>query len=271
MVFPRRGAGWAGWPASAVAAGRVFLAAGGSASSRLRARSGGVEPSPATVTTGQWLQLWLDTRIGPGRSTLQSYRQHVRTYLIPHLGRTLLSELKQARVQEMFTALIRTHGVTGRPLSPGTLQRIHATFRAALNAAVRRGLLKRNPARFVELPSGRRPHAVVWTAPRVAQWRALGVRPRVAVWTAEQTAAFLREIGDHRFYPLFHLVALLGLQRGEVIGLRWSDLDLDTGYLTVSPDSTDWCLSRGRGTEERGEQPSDRVGPQYGDGVAPLP
>jgi hypothetical protein len=129
---------------------------------------------------------------------MHCYRQHVRAYLIPHLGSTLLRELTQARVQAMFTALIRTRGVAGRPLSAGTLQRIHATLRAALNAAARRGLLERNPARYVELPLGRRPHAVVWTPPRVAQWRAVGVRPRVAVWTAKQTAAFLQEIRDHR-------------------------------------------------------------------------
>ena len=187
-----------------------------------------------TVSTAQWLQLWLDTRLGPGKSTMRSYRQHVRNYLIPHLGATLLRELTNARVQAMFTSIIRTHGAAGTPLTAGTLQRIHATLRAALNAAVRSGLLDRNPARYVELPPHRRPHAVVWTPPRIAQWRTIGERPAVAVWTAEHTATFLNGIREHRLYPLFHLVALLGLRRGEVVGLRWSDLDLDTGYLTVS-------------------------------------
>ncbi|OXM58612.1 hypothetical protein CFP71_01745 [Amycolatopsis thailandensis] len=49
-----------------------------------------------------------------------------------------------------------------------------------------------------------------------------------------QTATFLRKIRGHRLYPLFHLLILLGLRRGEVIGLRWSDIDLEGGYLTVS-------------------------------------
>jgi hypothetical protein len=151
------------------------------------------EPSPLTVSTAQWLQLWLDTRLGLARSTLRCYSHHVRDYLIPYLGGTLLRELTQARVQAMFTALIRTHGAAGRPLRAGTLQRIHATLRAALNAAVRRGrLLDRKPARYVELPLGRRPHAVVWTPPRIGQWRATGEHPRVAVWMAQRTATFLR-------------------------------------------------------------------------------
>lgn len=151
----------------------------------------------------------------------------MQDYLIPHLGGTLLRELTYARVQAMFVTLIRTHGAAGRPLSAGTL-------RAALSAAVRRGLLERNPARYVELPRGRRPHAVVWTRPQIAQWRVTGQRPRVAVWTVEQTAVFLQGIRNHERYPLFHLVALLGLRRGEVVGLRWCDVDLEAGLLTVS-------------------------------------
>jgi integrase len=107
-------------------------------------------------------------------------------------------------------------------------------LRAALNGAIRRGLLSTNPARWVELPSGRRPRAVVWTEPRVALWGATGERPAVAVWTVDQTAAFLDHVRDHQMFPLFWLAALLGLRRGEVVGLRWCDIDLKAGVLTVS-------------------------------------
>ncbi|WP_414636279.1 site-specific integrase [Actinophytocola sp.] len=74
----------------------------------------------------------------------------------------------------------------------------------------------------------------MWTEARVALWRATGERPQLAVWTAEHTAQFLHSIRDHRLYPLFHLVALLGLRRGEVLGLRWSDIDLKARTLVVS-------------------------------------
>lgn len=59
-------------------------------------------------------------------------------------------------------------------------------------------------------------------------------RPVVAVWTAEQTAAFLRSVRGHRLYALFHLIALRGLHRGEACGLRWADIDLHAGTLTVT-------------------------------------
>ncbi|MGW3964230.1 tyrosine-type recombinase/integrase [Amycolatopsis sp. NPDC005003] len=192
--------------------------------------------SGSAVTVAQWLRLWLESRENLAPSTMRSYAMHTRRHLIPHLGREPVAELTPARLQAMFTSLIRTHAAAGRPLSTATLQRIHATLRAALNAAVRRGLLVSNPARFVELPSGQKPHPVVWTPTRIALWQASGIRPAVAVWTAEQTAEFLAWLRhhDHPLYVLFHLVALLGLRRGEAAGLQWADVDLRARTVTVA-------------------------------------
>jgi integrase len=139
-----------------------------------------------------------------------------------------------AHVQAMFTAIIRQHQATGHPVTPATLARIRATLRAALNAAIRHGLITANPACHVELPPARRPHAVVWTANRVAHWHATGERPPVAVWTAAQTAEFLHAIRGDRLYAAFHLIALSGLRRGEAAGLRWCDVDLDDGVAVIS-------------------------------------
>jgi integrase len=133
----------------------------------------------------------------------------------------------------MFTALLRANARRARPLAPATFQRIREVLRAALNGAIRRGLITQNPARWVEVPTTRRPQAVVWTDAQVAVWRATGQRPPVAVWTAAQAAAFLAHVRGHVLYPLFHIAALLGLRRGEVIGLRWSDVDFATSTQTI--------------------------------------
>jgi len=187
------------------------------------------------VTLGQWLDLWLEMRQTLSYSTRRIYTQHMRDYLKPRLGAIPLSELTVGKVQAMFTSLVRLNRTQGRPpLSAATLQRIRGCLHVALNGAIRRGLITHNPAHWVELPSGRRPHAVVWTEPRVAHWRATGERPAVAVWTAQQTAQFLHHVREHPLYPLYHLVALLGLRRGEVVGLRWCDLDLTARVLMVS-------------------------------------
>ena len=148
---------------------------------------------------------------------------HVRLYLGPYLGEVLLTELTTGQVQAMFTAIIRQHQAAGTPVSAATLTRIRATLRAALNAAIRRGLITDNPAARAELLRARRPRAVVWTPYRVGQWRRSGERPPVAVWTSVQTARFLDSVRWHRLYAAYHLIALRGLRRGEAAGLRWCE------------------------------------------------
>jgi integrase len=191
-----------------------------------RAGAGGVD--------GEWLGRWLASRVSLRASTARSYAAHIRGYLVPYLGGIPLAALSAGDVQAMFTAITRDEAALGRPVSAATLHRIHATLRAALNAAVRAGLIDVNPGRWPELPKTARPRAQVWTPALPERWRSEGWRPVVGVWTAAQTAQFLRLMRDHRLYALFHLVALRGLRRGEAAGLRWSDLDLDAGTLTIT-------------------------------------
>lgn len=192
------------------------------------------DPYAGVLTVGDWLAHWLVSRTSPATSTMRSYSAHVRLYLAPYLGPVLLGELSAAHVQAMFTAIIRHHQALGTPISAATLNRIRATLRAALNAAIRRGLLSENAASRAELPRARRPRAVVWTPERVEHWRATGERPEVAVWTAAQTARFLAASASHRLYAVYHLIALRGLRRGEAAGLRWCDIDLDAKTAMIS-------------------------------------
>src|SRR6266851_3852078 len=166
------------------------------------------DASGSMLTVGDWLAHWLVSRTAPAASTVRGYTAHVRLYLAPYLGQVLLAELSAGHVQAMFTAIVRQHQALGSPISAATLTRIRATLRAALNAAIRRGLITGNPASRAELPRPRRPRAVVWTPYRVGQWRRSGERPAVAVWTARQTAQFLDSIRWHRLYAAYHLIAL---------------------------------------------------------------
>jgi integrase len=167
-------------------------------------------------------------------STSRSYAAHVRGYLVPYLGGIPLAALTAGDVQAMFTAITRDETALGRPVSAATLHRIHATLRAALNGAVRVGLIGVNPGRYPELPKAARPRPQVWTAALTERWQHEGWRPAVGVRTVGQTAEFLRQVRGHRLYALFHLVALRGLRRGEAAGLKWGDLGLDAGTLTVT-------------------------------------
>lgn len=183
---------------------------------------------------GEWLWRWLESRVSLRASTSRSYAAHMRGCLAPYLGAIPLAALTASDVQAMFTAIIRDEGALGRPVSPATLHRIHATLRAALNSAVRAGLISVNPGRWPELPRAARPRPQVWTPALTERWQLEAWQPVVGVWTAAQTAQFLCQVRGHRLYALFHLTALRGLRRGEAAGLKWSDLDLDAGTLTVS-------------------------------------
>lgn len=203
---------------------------------------------------GEYLDEWLAGKASLRASTLRSYREHVELYLRPGLGHLRLSDLRDVDIERLYAAMrrlgrppdgapapelarllaVRSARVGVKPLRDATIRRVHATLMSALNSAVKRKRIAHNPAAHVELPSGRRPRAVVWTADRVAAWQRTGVRPAVAVWTPQQTGAFLDHAQHDRLYPIFHLIAYRGLRRGEAVGLRWQDVDLDAGQARIT-------------------------------------
>ncbi|GAA3853889.1 tyrosine-type recombinase/integrase [Streptomyces lacrimifluminis] len=133
--------------------------------------------------------------------------------------------------REKLAAMPPYRTITG----PATKQRIRATLRTALNAAIRRQLITFNPASWVELDSGKRPKAALWAEQHVEHWRATGEKPSaVMVWTPAQIGAFLDEAESSRLYALFHLVAFRGLRRGEAVGQDWRDVDLDGQAITIA-------------------------------------
>lgn len=178
------------------------------------------EQTGRSWTVARWLRYWLSTRVGIRPTTRLSHTQYIERFLIPHLGNVRLAELTVRQLNAFFATVALQTNRFGQPHTPTTLAHIRTTLRAALNAAIREGLIRDNPARRVELPSRRRAHAVVWTPSRVADWQATGIRLPVAVWTAAQLAAFLDSVREDRLYALWWLAALRGLRRGEAAGLR---------------------------------------------------
>ena len=140
-------------------------------------------PEPG-LSTEEWLSRWLASRRSLRASTARGYAAHVRGYLVPYLGGIPLAALTPGNVQAMFTAVIRDEIVLGRPVSAATLHRINATLRAALNGAVRAGLITVNPGRWAELPKAARPRPQVWTPALTERWQQDGWRPVLGVWTA---------------------------------------------------------------------------------------
>jgi len=172
---------------------------------------------PTRTKVGEYLQQWLTDKTDPsgigasGRQvapgTAALYRQHI-DLLTVHLGNLWLSDLHDDDIVKAYRQITADRGI-----GVATQRRIHGTLRAALNAATRKRLIPYNPALSVDLaPEQRAP-----------------VKP----WQASELGTFLDAVSEHPFGPLFETIAYLGLRRGEALGLRWSDVDLVHGTLTV--------------------------------------
>jgi integrase len=170
-----------------------------------------------SITVGRYLEDWLTGKHALKPKTVALYRGALDHYLIPHLGSIRLMELRAHHLDRFYAAI--TIGVRGRPLSPSSIRRIHAALRSALNTAVKRRLIPYNPALHIEL--------------------AAETPTRPKPWSAEQAHTFLRATSDDRLATLYRLMLVTGLRRGEAIGLRWDDVDLDGRCLFVVQQITD--------------------------------
>ena len=188
-------------------------------------------------------------------STRHGYETHCQLYLVPGLGHLRLSDLRDHHVEELYAAMrqlqvqrpgarpsptlqrlleARTDRQFRRPLGPARIRRVHGTLMSALNSAVKRVKIARNPGAFVELASGRSPRPVLWSPERVELWQRTGKRCAVAVWTPQQAGAFLDFANSDGLSALWQLVAYRGLRRAEVVGLSWVNVDLNKGVATIS-------------------------------------
>jgi integrase len=166
------------------------------------------EPAPA-VLLGAYLEDWLAdvVRLSVRPKTFVSYRSVVRLHLVPCLGQHRLVELRPTDVQ----AFLNARAASG--LAPRSVAYLRNVLRQALGHAERSELVGRNVARLA-LP------------PRIP-------RREVHPLSPDQARTFLAAIGGDRFEALYLLALGCGLRQGEILGLRWSDLDLDGGTVRV--------------------------------------
>ncbi len=189
-------------------------------------------------TVERWLRHWLESRTHIRATTRFHYTRDVDTVLIPHLGRYRLADLDAVLLRTAFTGIAGTRNSKDRPQSASAMNHLRTTLRAALNLAVKEGVLDCNPARHIEITGYQQPHAKVWTDARVESWKQTGTHPAVAVWTADQLAEFLGSVNDDPLFALWWLAGLRGLRRGELCGLQWSDIALDRGVLSIERNRT---------------------------------
>jgi integrase len=170
---------------------------------------------PGRHTVGEYLDGWL-TAVRPSLrdSTATSYDHTLRKWVIPRIGGLRLGTLTPARLSTLYGELLKSGRLKGSGgLSPRSVAYTHRVLTHALKDAVSWGLLARNPAAHVD-------------PPRVA-------RPEMQVWSQEEVQRFLQAVADDRLYALWTVLLATGLRRGEALGLRWDDVDLERRRLSI--------------------------------------
>jgi len=164
---------------------------------------------PMSMTLGEWYEYWLDTYIKDTvkQSTYASYRSYLNKHFCV-LGKILLKKLEPHTLQEFYNYKFREEG-----LSPKTLRNYHMALHKCLQQAVKERLLVYNPCDAVTLPSGE--------------------KPEIVVFTNDQQRALVQVSYRHRYGVFIRLDLCTGLRMGELLALKWEDIDFSTAQLHV--------------------------------------
>jgi integrase len=173
----------------------------------------GILPSPANLTVKKYLRdMWLANSVKGtvSRATYDGYRRDVNHHIIPELGRRKLKELTRDDIRCLYRRK-RDEGLSNR-----TLSYIHTTLRKALKDAVGDDLIPRNPTDGVKPPETLQ-----------------GVAKEPQALDPSEVRTLLEAARGDRLEALYVVALCTGLRRGEVLGLKWSDTDLEEGTLSV--------------------------------------
>ena len=160
------------------------------------------------LTVAEYLDRWLEDSV-QGSVRRSTYEGQVRRYIIPAIGRIKLGKLTPAHIQHLYREM------QDRGLSTRTVQYTHAVLRRALKQAKRWGMVDRNVAEDVDPPRLK--------------------KGEIQPLDREQTRTLLQAANGNRLHALYVVAVTAGLRPGEMLALRWSDVDLEAGALRINP------------------------------------
>ncbi len=172
----------------------------------------GIDIAASKQPVRQFVAQWLEVTAEKVKASTHEYYSRHAGYAMPHIGDYALEAVTPMHIERMLLALGKTS------LSERSVYHVRSVLRAAFNAAVRWRLIDRSPVAGTQ-------------APQVAEYPA-------RVLTIDEQAALLAEAATHRHAALYHLALGLGLRRGELLGLRWADIDMDARLLVVRESKT---------------------------------
>ena len=174
---------------------------------------------------GEWIDFWYKYFSSPKlRPTTQAtYENRIYGHIIPSVGKIPLSKLTQNDLQQFYAKLKRTGRkvnveLKGSGVSDRMVRSCHALCRSSLEKAVEEGLITRNPSIGCKLPPKK--------------------NGEMKVLTQNEIVRLLNQAYDEGYYEMFLLELTTGMRRGEILGLKWRDLNLETGELNIKRQLT---------------------------------
>jgi integrase len=187
------------------------------------------------ITVSAYLDDWIEAhavQIKP--KTLQDYRHLIDRHVRPHIGDLRLRAITPARITRLYRDLLTGGGRNRTGLSPRTVAYVHAVLRKAFHdAVVVEQVIPANPIERAKRP------------------RKADTEPGT-VWAPAQLAAFLATAQSHRLFAFYHLAAYTGARRGELLNLRWRDIDLDAPEVRITGSAAVIAGQRVEGTTKSG-------------------
>jgi integrase len=177
-----------------------------------------VAPTQVTVASfarDEWLPMM---RTQVKLSTWDSYRRNLEKHVLPVLGGKQLQQVTAGHLNSLYRSLLTGSGRNGDDggLAPKTVRNVHIAISKLLADALDHGLVSRNVAANARPPKPRKT-----------------VSKQIRFWTPEELSKFLASVRQDRWYALWHLAAMTGMRRGELLGLRWADVDLVARRVSV--------------------------------------
>lgn len=178
----------------------------------------GTYREPSKLTLAEWLTTWLNDYMKPSlrTTTWESYKVQVDKHILPALGHLRLAQLQTSNLQALYNQKLQGGRADGKEggLSTRSVRYIHVVIHAALEQAKKEGMITINPADAVKLPGD--------------------PKKEIQCLDTAEVVIFLATARGTRHFPAYFLALNTGVRRGELLGLRWRDVDLKERTITIT-------------------------------------